>query len=138
MAGVLSSEHVATASATDVRHGAISQKSLVRLLLTLKWTLWKRSYRKNVGKLIGTLIGVLYGLGGMVGLVFAFLGATLWSGEGDLFPMIIRGLGALTVLVWFLLPVLAFGLDDTLDPRRFALYPRSAKELQPGMFAAAA
>ncbi|MGP5625207.1 hypothetical protein [Brachybacterium alimentarium] len=138
MAGVLSSEHVATASATDVRHGAISQKSLVRLLLTLKWTLWKRSYRKNIGKLIGTLIGVLYGLGGMVGLVFAFLGATLWSGEGDLFPMIIRGLGALTVLVWFLLPVLAFGLDDTLDPRRFALYPRSAKELQPGMFAAAA
>ena len=29
----------------------------------------------------------------------------------------------------------AFGLDDTLDPRSFALFPRSAKDLQPGMFA---
>src|SRR5699024_9377221 len=37
-----------------------------------------------------------------------------------------------------LIPVLAFGVDDTLDPRSFALFPRSARELQPGMFAAAA
>lgn len=138
MVGVLSSEHAATASATNVAHGAVSQKSLIRLLVTLKWTLWKRSYRKNIGKLIGTIIGVLYGAGGLVALVFAFLGATLWSGEGELFPMIIRGLGALTVLLWFLIPVLAFGLDDTLDPRRFALFPRSGKELQPGLFAASA
>ncbi|WP_262424275.1 hypothetical protein [Brachybacterium sp. Z12] len=50
----------------------------------------------------------------------------------------VRGLGALTVLLWFLIPVVAFGLDDTLDPRAFALFPRSAKDLQPGMFAAAA
>ncbi|WP_193103344.1 hypothetical protein [Brachybacterium sp. FME24] len=138
MVGVLSSEHAATASAADVHHGEVSQKSLVRLLLTLKWTLWKRSYRKNVGKIIGTAIGVLYGAGGLVGLVALFLGTTLWAGEGETFPMIIRGLGAFTVLAWFLIPVLAFGLDDSLDPRSFALYPRSAKELQPGMFAAAA
>ena len=137
MVGVLSSEHTATASAAGVHHGAVSQKSLIRLLVTLKWTLWKCSYRKNIGKLVGTILGGLYALGGLVGLVFAFLGATLWSGEGDLFPMIIRGLGALTVLLWFLIPVLAFGLDDTLDPRRFALFPRNGKELQPGLLAAA-
>lgn len=138
MVGVLSSEHAATASATDVHHGAISQKFLVRLQLKLKWTLWKRSYRKNVGKLIGTIFGVLYALGGLTVLVFLFLGTTLWAGEGSTFPLIVRGLGALTVLAWFLIPVVAFGLDDTLDARAFALFPRSAKELQPGMFAAAA
>ncbi|MGO1599269.1 MAG: hypothetical protein ACTHX0_06495, partial [Brachybacterium sp.] len=109
-----------------------------RLQLKLKWTLWKRSYRKNIGKLIGTIFGVLYALGGMAGLVFLFLGTTLWTGEGETFPLIVRGLGALTVLAWFLIPVLAFGVDDTLDPRAFALFPRTAKELQPGMFAAAA
>ncbi|APX32672.1 hypothetical protein BH708_08035 [Brachybacterium sp. P6-10-X1] len=138
MAGVLSSEHAATASATDVHHGSVAQTSLVRLHLRLKWTLWKRSYRKNVGKLIGTLIGALYSVGGLVGLVFAFLGTTLWAGEGDAFGLVIRGLGTVTVLAWFLIPVLAFGVDDTLDPRSFALFPRSAKDLQPGLFAAAA
>lgn len=138
MAGVLSTEHARTAAAQDVRHGEIRGRDLVRLQLKLKWTLWKRSYRKNVGKIIGTSIGALYGLGGLAMLVFLFLGTTLWAGEGELFPQIVRGLGAVTVLLWFLIPVLAFGIDDTLDPRSFALFPRSARELQPGMFAAAA
>lgn len=138
MVGVLSTEQAATASATGVRHGEISQKDLIRLQLKLKWTLWKRSYRKNVGKIIGTSFGALYALGGVVGLVFLFLGTTLWAGEGSTFPLVVRGLGALTVLLWFLIPVLAFGLDDTLDPRAFALFPRTAKQLQPGLFGAAA
>jgi len=136
--GVLSTEHARTAAAQDVRHGDIDRRDLLRLQLRLKWTLWKRSYRKNVGKIIGTSIGVLYSLGGLAMLVFLFLGTTLWAGEGELFPQIVRGLGAMTVLLWFLIPVLAFGIDDTLDPRSFALFPRTAKELQPGMFAAAA
>lgn len=138
MVGVLSTEHARTAAAHDVHHGEIRGRDLVRLQLKLKWTLWKRSYRKNVGKIIGTSIGALYSLGGLAMLVFLFLGTTLWAGEGELFPQIVRGLGAVTVLLWFLIPVLAFGIDDTLDPRAFALHPRSAKELQPGMFAAAA
>ncbi|ATG51341.1 hypothetical protein CFK38_07215 [Brachybacterium vulturis] len=137
MVGVLSSEHTATAAAQSVSHGEISQRTLIRLQLKLKWTLWKRSYRKNVGKLIGTIVGVLYALGGLAGLVALFLGTTLWAGEGETFPLVVRGLGAVTVLAWFLIPVLAFGLDDTLDPRAFALFPRTAEELQPGMFAAA-
>ncbi|MFL0455750.1 hypothetical protein ACH0CV_00140 [Brachybacterium paraconglomeratum] len=138
MVGVLSTEHARTAAAQDVRHGETRGRDLVRLQLKLKWTLWKRTYRKNIGKIIGTSIGVLYGLGGLAMLVFLFLGTTLWAGEGELFPQIVRGLGAVTVLLWFLIPVLAFGIDDTLDPRSFALFPRSARELQPGMFAAAA
>ena len=127
----------ATAAGT-VEHGSLPQKQLIPLLMKLKWALWKRSYRKNVGKIIGTVIGVLYAGGGLVGLVFAFIGHTMASGEGAMFPAVIRGLGAVTVLAWLLIPIFAFGLDDTLDPRRFALFPRSAKELQPGMFAAAA
>ncbi|WP_341856181.1 hypothetical protein [Brachybacterium sp. GPGPB12] len=132
MAGVLSTEHARTAAAQDVRHGEIRGRDLVRLRLKLKWTLWKRSYRKNVGKIIGTSIGVLYGLGGLAMLVFLFLGTTLWAGEGELFPQIVRGLGAVTVPLWFLIPVLAFGIDDTLDPRSFALFPRGARERSRG------
>lgn len=138
MAGVLSSEQTAVASAQHAGHGEIPTRAVIRLLMGLKWTLWKRSYRKNVGKIVGTVIGSLYALGGLVGLTFAFLGTTLWSGEGETFPLILRTLGVAAVLVWLLVPLLAFGVDDTLDARAFALLPRRARELQPGLFAAAA
>ncbi|GAB2533952.1 hypothetical protein [Brachybacterium huguangmaarense] len=123
-----------------VEHGRVARGSLVRLLLALKWTLWKRSFRKNTGKIIGTVFGVLYGIGGLAMLATVLGGAALLvDGAGpEWFGLLIRGLGAALVLVWLLAPLLAFGLDDTLDPRRFAALPRSARELQPGLFAAAA
>src|SRR5699024_10067672 len=120
--GVLSSEHTATAAAQGVSHGAISQKTLIRLQLTLKWRLGTRSYRKHIGWLIGAIIGVLYALGGLVGLVFLYLRTTLRAGEGETFPLIVRGLGGLTVLVWFRAPVVAFRLADPLEQRAFALF----------------
>jgi ABC-2 type transport system permease protein len=118
-------------------HGAVATKDLTRLLLRLRWTLWRRSFRKNVGKIVGTVIGALYGLGGMAGLVLALGAAVLLAGDGPTFPLVVRGLGTVVVVLWFLLPLLGFGLDDTLDPRRFAVFPRTAKELQPGLLAAA-
>lgn len=121
-------------------HGTVPQRRLLVLLARLKWTLWKRSFRKNVGKLIGTIIGVLYGIGGLVGLTLA-LGAAALLIDGaapDAFGLLMRGVGAAVVLVWLLLPLFAFGIDDTLDPRRFATLPRSARELQAGLFAASA
>lgn len=118
--------------------GTVPPARLARHLMRLKWTLWKRSFRKNIGKLIGTIVGVLYGLSGL-GTLTVLLGgaALLLDGAGPgLFAQLVRGLGALLVLTWTLLPLIAFGLDDTLDPRRFAALPRSARELQPGLFAA--
>lgn len=123
-----------------VGHGAVAPGALARLLVRLKWTLWKRSFRKNVGKIIGTAFGVLYGLGGLTGLTAVLLAtALLVDGAGpDAFGLAVRGLGVATVLLWLVIPLFAFGLDDTLDPRRFAALPRSARELQVGLFAAAA
>lgn len=120
-------------------HGSIPQRRLVPLLARMKWTLWKRSFRKNPGKLIGTIIGVLYGIGGLVGMTL-MLGAAALLLDGaapDAFGLLMRGLGAAVVLVWLVVPLFAFGLDDTLDPRRFSALPRSARELQPGLFTAA-
>lgn len=137
MAGVLNPSAPVLAPG-EVAHGRVSEGELRRGLMRLKWTLWKRSYRQNVGKLIGTIFGVLYAGGALVGLVFAMLGLTVWSGEGSLFPDLVRGLGVLAVVLWLVIPVFAFGIDDTLDPRAFAVYPRRARALQPGLFAAAA
>lgn len=119
-------------------HGSIGSLPLARLLVRLKWTLWKRSFRKNIGKLIGTIFGALYGAGGLLWLAIVVGGAGFAGGQSALFPALVQGLGTLAVLLWLLIPLFAFGIDDTLDPRRFALFPRTAKELQPGLLAAAA
>lgn len=119
--------------------GSVPQRRLVPMLARLKWTLWKRSFRKNIGRVIGTAFGVLYGIGGLVGLTLALGGAALLAdGAGpDAFGLLMRVLGAVVIVVWLVVPLFAFGLDDTLDPRRFATLPRAARELQPGLLTAA-
>ncbi|MER7501216.1 hypothetical protein AB0L05_15000 [Nonomuraea pusilla] len=39
---------------------------------------------------------------------------------------------------WMIVPLLAFGLDDTLDPARLSLFPLRTRELAVGMFTASA
>lgn len=124
------------ASSDAALHGSISRSALARLMARLKWTLWKRSFRKNTGKIIGTAIGLLYGIGGLGAVLSLMAGALFGGGDGPLFPLLVRGLGAAALLAWLLVPLLAFGLDDTLDPRRFALLPRRARELQVPLFVA--
>ncbi|MFI6758119.1 ABC transporter permease [Micromonospora sp. NPDC050417] len=45
--------------------------------------------------------------------------------------------GALLVIGWLLLPLIFFGVDETLDPARFALLPLSRRTLLTGLLAAA-
>jgi ABC-2 type transport system permease protein len=87
---------------------------------------------------VGTIFGVLYGVGGLVGITIALFVTALATGSGDTFGLILRGCGAAVVLAWLILPLFAFGLDDTLDPRRLALFPHPARVLQPGLFLASA
>lgn len=126
------------ARAGHVWHGQVPQRRLIGLLLRLKWTLWKRSYRGNLAQVVGVLFSALAGLAGLGGLAVAMGALVFVGGEGTVVPTMVRALGVWTTLIWLIAPLLAFGLDDTLDPRRFALFPRTAKELQPGLFAAAA
>lgn len=138
MAAVLSGDQRQAARIGHVEAGSIGPRRLAAGLVRLKWTLWKRSYRKNVGKLIGTIFGSLYGVGGLVSATFALIALVIADGDGTFLSPFVRGAGIAATLLWLILPVFAFGIDDTLDPRAFALYPRSPRELQPGLFAAAA
>ena len=45
--------------------------------------------------------------------------------------------GGLLVLGWLLLPLVFFGVDETLDPARFALLPLPRRTLVTGLFVAA-
>ncbi|MDQ1512817.1 MAG: type transport system permease protein, partial [Microbacteriaceae bacterium] len=81
-------------------------------------------FRRSPWQVVGILIGLLYGAA-ITGLaVIALIGLRLVP-VSIAFPIVVIG-GSITVLGFLVVPLL-LGVDDTLDPRRFALYgmPRS-------------
>ncbi|WP_144276311.1 hypothetical protein [Demequina sp. NBRC 110053] len=51
---------------------------------------------------------------------------------------ILVGAGALCAIGWVIAPLLVTGLDDTLDPGRFAILGASSRQIMPGLTVAAA
>ena len=84
---------------------------------------------------------VLFVLGAIGGLWAAVLGFAAFAAAGFAGPstrdVYVAYLGTGLVLAWVLLPLLFFGVDETLDPSRFALLPVRPKLLATGMLAAA-
>ncbi|MDM4721789.1 ABC transporter permease [Micromonospora sp. WMMA1363] len=84
----------------------------------------------------------LFVVGSVVGLWFAATGFFLFAAPGlaggDRYAMLVAAFGGgLVVLGWLLLPLVFFGVDETLDPARFALLPLPRRTLVTGLFAAA-
>nr|WP_221286495.1 hypothetical protein [Cellulomonas hominis] len=98
----------------------------------MKLALLRNGLRRSVWKLIGLLLGCLYVA---FLLVMAGAGLVLLGSKGD--PELTRTLLVLagTVLVagWWLLPLVAFGVDSTLDPDRFRLFPVPRRSLLTGL-----
>ncbi|MFF5231067.1 ABC transporter permease [Dactylosporangium sp. NPDC000521] len=82
------------------------------------------------------ILGVIFGLfAASVGLsVFAASSVT----DDNLRPTLAAFAGTGLVLAWILVPLLFFGVDETLDPARFALLPVPRRTLVLGMLGAAA
>ena len=79
----------------------------------------------------GLLFGVFCALGGY--LLFAVPGVL---GEAQVAGAVASLGGALLVLGWLFLPLVFFGVDETLDPARFALLPLDRRTLLGGLLAA--
>ncbi|WP_374928840.1 hypothetical protein [Kytococcus sedentarius] len=104
---------------------------MVALLLRLKWTLLKAGFRRNGWQLAGFIIGLVLGVVAALGLA-----AGLVSTRGldvELAAGLVTLLLAITGFTLFLVPLVATGVDDTLDPSRFALLPVRARALLPGL-----
>ncbi|WP_344976991.1 hypothetical protein [Streptosporangium fragile] len=123
--------HAGVGAAGAVRAGRVGPAVFVRLKMRLV-----------AGNLRGSTQRLL-------GFVFTVIAAVVVAGFGFLTMAMLRladdpGVAAdvvtvlFTVLLvgWAVVPLLAFGLDDTLDPSRLALFPLRTGQLAAGMFAA--
>jgi ABC-2 type transport system permease protein len=104
---------MSTDSSPEVQPGLLG--SLVRLKLRLLGNTFKRS----PWQVVGLVLGILYGFGVAVLGVVALVGLRFADAETARTATVIAG--SLVVLGFLLVP-LAFGVDDTLDPRRFSLF----------------
>ena len=105
---------------------------MVAVLVRLRLTLQRNGLRRSTWRTVGLIIGSVYTLGLVLlvwlGLLFLRGGDTQLTGE-----VTILGFSVLT-LAWLMFSLLVFGIDETVDPRRFALLPVPARRLQPGLF----
>lgn len=88
----------------------------------LKLRILRNSFRGRTGKVLLFVLGLISGVsyGGMACLMLI---AAMAAGEPQLTRLIPPFAGSLLVLGWLMLPLVWFGVDDTLDPARFALLP---------------
>lgn len=101
----------------------------------LKLRILRNSLRGRTSRVMLFLAGALFGVY-LAGMGF-LLAAVSSAGDPPVRLMVASFGGAALVLGSVLLPLVWFGVDDTLDPARFALLPVGRWRLVAGLFSAA-
>jgi ABC-2 type transport system permease protein len=104
---------------------------MVAILLRLKLSLLRNSLRRSVWRTVGLVLGLLYALS-VVAMVIVGLVALRWA-DVDLAADVTVVAFSLLSLGWLGFSLLVFGVDETVDPSRFALLPVRARDLMPGL-----
>ncbi len=107
---------------------------MARILVQLKLRLLANALRSSTAAgttfIISTFFAIVVAVGGFYVLaLFRGLSASV-----DLTTVIFTGFA----LAWLIAPILAFGLDGTLDPATLQLYPLRTRPLAAGLLAASA
>ncbi|MGK5442584.1 ABC transporter permease [Micromonospora sp. URMC 105] len=119
-----------TVAAEPVRR--VSARHFVRLKLRVMGNNFRGQGWRIAMFVAGVLVGLWFAAGG-----FLALAAPGFAGEPRYALLTAAFGGGLLVLGWLLLPLVFFGVDETLDPARFALLPLPRRTLVAGLFAAA-
>jgi len=128
-------ESAAAATATRGAADAAGRMPRVGDFVRLKLRLMRNGFRGQTWRVVFFVLGILTGLwmGG-----FALLGlAASGTASPEVGYVVAAFTGAAVVLGWTFVPLLFFGVDETLDPARFALLPVPTTTLARGMLAAA-
>lgn len=103
---------------------------MVAHLVRLKLTLLRNTFKRSRGQAIGIAFAVLYG--GVL-VVITAVGVAALHASLDIARVFVPLGGAAAIILWSLVPILAFGSDPTLDPRRFATYTVPYRGLAAGL-----
>lgn len=105
---------------------------MVALLVGLKWQLLRNGLRRSTPQLVGLVLALLYGLGVLV-VAFSGLVALRFASPPEDSRTAIAIAGSLVTLGWTILPVIAYGIDETLDPSRLATFAVPRRQLVVGL-----
>lgn len=104
---------------------------MVAHLVRLKATLLRNGLRRSAWQIVGLMFAVLYA---SVAAVIAVVGlAALSTQDPEMRSSVVVLVGAALVLGWWLLPLLAFGVDSTVEPARFATFAVPRRDLVLGL-----
>lgn len=110
---------------------------MVATLARLRFAMMRNSLKREVWRIVVLLIGLLYGLS-VLGLVVAGLVALGVAADPQLRLTLITLFGSVVMIGWVIVPIVAFGIDDTLDPQRFALFTTPTPRFAFGLVVAGA
>jgi len=124
--------------AVSVAAPAATRPPAVRHFAQLKLRVLRNGLRGQSWRIVFFVLGALFGLWfAVMGFLFFTIPSVDWESQADVAVVVLGGGGALIVLGWLFLPLVFFGVDETLDPARFALLPLPRRTLVAGMLAAA-
>ncbi|MGG5173767.1 transporter [Pseudarthrobacter sp. J1763] len=104
---------------------------MVANLLRLKLLLLRNGFRRSPWQLVGIILGGVYGLFVMALLVAGLIGLHQTSVTVAGTAVVLGG--SIAMLAWAIVPVVAGGVDMTLDPARFTSFPIPVPRLLMGM-----
>jgi ABC-2 type transport system permease protein len=104
---------------------------MVAHLVRLKLTLLRNGFRRSPWQLVGVILGGLYALG-VLSLLIAGLFYLSYTDPAIARAVVILG-GAAAFLGWALIPLVALGVDMTLDPARFVTFAIPMPQLLAGL-----
>lgn len=101
-------------------------------LTRLRWALTLNGWRRSTLTLVLSVLGALYFFG-MAAMAVAALVVGLPEAELPVRGAVTVLVAAVVVLLWTILPPLVTGVDATLDPSSFVLFPVPARTLVAGL-----
>ncbi|MEU7741697.1 hypothetical protein [Nonomuraea sp. NPDC049158] len=108
----------------------------VALFAQLKLRLLAGNLRGDIQRKLGFIFTLIMSV--FVSVIGFLLMSLLRLAPHDVAASIVIVVFSVMLIGWMVVPLLAFGLDDTLDPARLSLFPLPTHRLAVGMFTASA
>lgn len=103
----------------------------------MKLRVLRNGFRGKTARITMFILGAIFAAWFAVGGFLAILASLKPEFADSLGPLVPTMIGAALILSWLFGPLVWFGIDETLDPARFALLPIRRGTLVAGLFTAA-